>query len=169
MNSFLEIGQIVNTHALRGEVAVNAWTDDPAVFHAFSYVYVRGAQGEIERYEIEGVRVHKGRPLVKLRGIDGIAAAAALKNRVLLTPRAEFPPLPEGRFFIADLIGLQARREDGAALGEIADVLVTGANDVYVVKTPEGKEILLPVTDEVVKEIDVENGFVLIHLIEGLL
>lgn len=161
-HKFLEAGQIVNTHGIKGEVKIVPWCDTPEFLCGFDVLYI----GE-KPVEVEAIRVHKGNVLAKLAGIDDIDAAAALKNKTVSIDRSDVE-LPEGRHFIADLIGLEVRDADtGAVLGAIEDVLTLPANEVYVVKGGR-TEYMIPAVDEFLAETNVDGGYIRVHMIEGM-
>ena len=163
----LEVGKIVNTHGLRGEVKVVPWTDYPEDFEDIEYVIVKRKTGE-EQLDIESVRYQKGNVLLKFKQIKDINEAEKYKTSTLYAPREMFD-LPEGVYFIADLIGLDVVNiETGEKIGVIADVFNTGSNDIYDVKREGKKNLLIPVIDDVVKEIDIESGKVTVYMMEGL-
>jgi 16S rRNA processing protein RimM len=160
-NKFLEAGQIANTHGIQGEVKIVPWCDTPEFLCGFDTLYVDGRPLSVER-----ARAHKGNVIAKLRGVDDVNAAMCLKTKVVSIDRSQVQ-LPEGRHFIADLIGLEVRHADtGAVLGVIADVLTLPANEVYVVKGE--KEYMIPAVDEFLAETDLEGGYVRVRLIEGM-
>ena len=161
---FLEVGQIVNTHGLRGEVRVVPWMDAPDDFLTLHTVYTSAGAP----LEVKSARLHKGSILAMFEGIDSPEAAENLKNTVLLAPRSAFGELPEGVYFIADLLGLTVQDET-TVYGTIGDVLQNGGVDIYVVKRQGDKDLLGPANREVVKKVDLENGTVLVQLPEGLL
>ncbi len=162
MEKRLEIGQIVAAHSLRGEVKLNPWADDAAIMEGLASVYVAGKQ-----MQVESLRYHKNCAIVKLQGIDDRTAAERLRGSVVTVDREQLEALPEGVYYIVDLIGLSVRTED-RELGTLTDVLTTGANDVYVVTPPAGKDILLPVIPDVVRSVDLAAGVVHVTLLEGL-
>lgn len=163
----LEIGKIVNTHGLRGEVKVVTWTDSPEDFENIEYAYVKTRNGE-ERLDIAGVKYQKGNVILRFKQITDINEAEKYKNLILYTTRDMFE-LQEGAHFIADLIGLSVVDvETGDKIGVIADVFNTGSNDIYDIKREGKKNLLIPVIDDVVKEIDIENGTVTVYIMEGL-
>lgn len=159
----LEIGKIVNTHGLRGEVKIVPWTDAPEVFEDISYAYIRG-----EKKEIKSVKYQKNNIIVKFSGIDDINEAEKLKNQVITTDREELGELPEGVFYITDLLGCEVVLEDGEKVGILSDVLPTGSNDVYVVKRDGKKDLLLPVIEQVVLDVNIEEKKVTVNIMEGL-
>ena len=161
-NKFLEAGQIVNTHGIKGEVKIVPWCDTPEFLCDFDLLYIDG-----KPVDVEVMRAHKGNVIAKLAGINDVDAAMALKNKVVSIDRSDVE-LPEGRHFIADLIGLEVRDADtGAVLGVINDVLTPPASEVYVVKG-NGKEYMIPAVDEFLIETDVDAGYVRVRLIEGM-
>ena len=161
-NKFLEAGEIVNTHGIKGEVKIVPWCDTPDFLCDFDVLYIDG-----KPIEVELIRVHKGNLIAKLSGINDIDTAIGMKNKIIYIDRTEVE-LPEGRHFIADLIGLEVRDADSdIVLGIIDDVLTPPASEVYVVKG-NGKEYMIPAVDEFVIETDVEAGYVRVRLIEGM-
>ncbi|MGN0968502.1 MAG: ribosome maturation factor RimM [Oscillospiraceae bacterium] len=159
---FLEAGQIVNTHGIRGEVKIVPWCDTPEFLCDFDVLYLDG-----KSVQVESARAHKGNVIVKLAGVDDVNAAMCLKNKVVSIDRTNVE-LPEGRHFIADLIGLEVRDADsGAVLGVLEDVLTLPANEVYMVKGA-GKEYMIPAVEEFLAETNIEGGYVRVRLIEGM-
>ena len=164
LKRFLETGEIVNTHGVKGEVRVLPWSDSPAFLTRFDRLYLREGS---EALEVESARVHKSYVIVKFRGVDDMSAAARLVKSVLYIDRA-WVSLPEGSYFYQDLIGLAVvNRDSGRLYGTLSDVFKTGANDVYSVTTGEG-EVLVPVIPQVIREVDPEGGRILITPLKGL-
>lgn len=159
----LEVGKIVNTHGLRGEVKVAPWTDTPDVFEDLEYVYC----GD-EKLTVRNVKYQKNNLIVRFAEIASIEEAEQYKNKVLTAERNMLGELPEGTYYIADLIGLDVVDDTGRHIGIIADVFNTGSNDIYEVKREGAKPLLLPVIDEVVLNISLENKTVTVHIMEGL-
>ena len=164
---YLEVGKIVNTHGLRGEVKVVPWTDYPDDFEDIEYVYAE-KRGVRERLDIKNIKYQKNNLIVKFAQINDINEAETYKNLVLTADRDALGELPEGVYYIADLIGLEVVKETGEKVGEISDVINTGANDIYIVKREGKRDMLIPVIDEVVKKVDLENRKVTVELMEGL-
>ncbi len=167
MKNQLEAGKIINTHGLRGEVKVVTWTDYPEVFEEIEFLYVHRKNGD-ERLDIKNIKYQKNNIIVKFEQIKDIDEAEKYKNMVLYVDREQLPPLPDGMNYIVDLIGLEVYNEDNEKIGVIADVFNTGANDIYDVKREGKKNLLLPVIDECVKKVDIENGRVIVNVMEGL-
>ncbi len=164
MENLLEIGQIVNTHGLRGDVKVMPWCDDPEIFHELAYVLIDG-----EEYEIQKSSLHKNAVLLKLKGIDHINDAENYRNKVLTIPREELGELPEGTYYICDLLGCSVETVDGRNLGKICDIIKTGSNDVYVVEDITKKQVLIPVIDEVIKSVSIDEKRIVIEPLKGLI
>ena len=167
MENLLEIGKIVNTHGLRGEVKVVPWTDSPDDFYDVSYAYIKN-KNEYKKLTIDGVKFQKNNVIVKFKEYNDINEILPFKNAVLYADRDDLGELPEGVYYIVDLIGLKVYTEDDEYIGEIADVFNAGASDIYDVKRDGKKNLLLPVIDEVVKSVDIENGRVTVNVMEGL-
>lgn len=163
----LEVGKIVNTHGLKGEVKIVTWTDYPEVFEDLEYVFAKKKTEEI-KLNLKNIKYQKNNIIVKFSEINSIEEAEPFKNCVLTAERDMLGELPEGVYYIADLIGCEVYSDEGEILGEISDVFNTGANDIYAVSLPQRKDMLIPVTDDTVKSVDIENKKVIVHLIEGL-
>lgn len=167
MQEYLEIGQIVNTQGLKGVVKVNPFTDDKKRFEKLKKIYVVQNTNLIE-YAIQEVKYFKNQVLLKLKGIDSIEQAEKLKGLYLKIDKKDAIKLPKDTYFIADLLGMKVKTIEGEDLGYIDDIFPTGSNDVYVVKDKEGKQILIPAIQDVIRTIDLENKVMTIKLIEGL-
>ena len=164
MNNELEIGKIVNTHGLRGDVKVMPWCDEPEIFHELAYVLIDGNE-----FDIEKSRIQKNMVILKLKGIDDINDAETYRNKTLTIPREELGELPDGTYYICDLLGCSVETVDGRVLGEICDIIKTGSNDVYVIENDDKKQVLIPVIDEVVKQVDLENKHITVQPLKGLI
>ena len=164
---FLEIGTVVGTHGLRGELRVAPACDSPEFFRQFGTLYY-DAQGQ-RPVRVLGMRAHKQLALLRLDVIDTIEAAQVLVRQRLFFRRAD-AALEEGRYFIAELLGCEVfdATQPQLCYGNLCDVSQTGANDVWHIAR-EGGELLIPVIDEVVKRVDVENRRIEVTMIDGLL
>lgn len=167
MNKYLELGQIVNVKGLKGEVKVNSFTDDNTKFERIPNVFIK-QKGNLKEYSIEKVGYNKNQVIIKFEGVNTVEEAETLRNSYIVVDREIFGELPEGVYYIADLLGLDVYTEDGTHLGKVDDIFSTGSNDVYVVKDELGKQKLLPGIDEVIKQIDLDSGKIIVNLIEGL-
>ena len=159
----LEVGQIVNTFGIKGFVKVKPFTDNITRFDNLKNVYIKEKQ-----YEIESVKYQKDIVLLKFKGVDKIEDAQNLKNCYLEIDRKD-GILEEGAYYIVDLLGLNVITDTGKSLGKLDDIYNTGSNDIYVVKDEIGKQILLPAIKDVIKEINLEDKKIVVHLIKGLI
>ena len=159
----IEIGKIVNTHGLKGHIKVEPWCDGIETFEYLNRVFVNNIE-----YEIESVKIQKNLFLLKLVNLDSIEEAEKLKNSIIFSEQDEMPPLPEGVYYIKDIMGLSVY-EGEKLIGEIYDWIETGANNVYIIKRPKGKDVLIPAIDSVIKEIDIENKNMSVNIPEGLM
>lgn len=166
MQKRFEVGQIVNTFGIKGEVKVTPFTDDINRFDSLEKVYVKTKKEE-KLYNIENVRYHKNMVLLKLENVNTMEDAEMLRNAFLEIDREEAIPLEEGTYFIADLIGLDVYTDEQEFLGKVEDIYNTGSNDIYVVKNELGKQILLPGIEKVIKEVKLDDR-IIVHLIPGL-
>lgn len=161
-NRYLEAGKIVNTHGIAGEIKVLPWADEPSFLLDFKTVYI-----DAQPIRVQSARVHKNSVLMKLESVDDINAAQKFRDKVICIDRAD-AKLEEGAFFLVDLLGLTVKDADsGAVLGEIAEVMTPPAGHVYVVRGG-GKEHLIPAVPEFVLETNVDEGYLLVRLIEGM-
>ena len=157
---YLEAGKITNTDGVRGEVRITPWADSAAFLRGFRTFYIDGQPVRVLRS-----RVHKNQLIAQLEGYDDVNAAMTLKNKVIHIDRAD-AKLPEGRYFLQDLLGMRVVSDAGEALGELADVLDLPQGSVYVVRGT--REILIPDVPEFLLNIDAERGEITVHLLEGM-
>ena len=160
MHEFLDCGQIVNTHGLHGEVRIVPWADSPDFLLQCSTFYMDGAP-----VRVLSARVHKGSVIALLEGVDSVDAAMVLKGRMVQLRRAD-AKLPEGSFFLADIIGLDVVGEGGRKLGVLKEVLSPSRQQVYVVSGD--REIMIPAVPEFILETNIEGGYIKVRLIEGM-
>lgn len=168
MEEYLEIGQIVNTFGIKGQVKVVPFTDDITQFDTLKQIYIEKRKN-LELFEIEKSNYHKNMMILKLKGIDTPEQAESLRNCYIKINRKDARKLPEGTYFIVDLIGLDVYTDEEKLLGTLEDIYNAGSSDIYVVRTSEGKQILLPAIKDVIKKVDIENKKVIVHIIEGLI
>ncbi len=160
---YVAVGRIGPVWGVRGAIKVTPLVDKRERLAPGRSITVDG-----ERRIIQSSRWQKGIVYLKLSGIDGREAASTLRERLLLVPESELEPLPEGQYYRFQLIGLTVRNAAGAPLGRVTDVLTTGANDVYIVQGEKG-EILVPAIDDVIRQIDLEHGEMVIEEVAGLI
>lgn len=165
----IKIGTIVNAVALRGEVKVYHFSDYKERFEELDEVIVE-RKGKGKTYEIEKVRYQNDMVILKLKGVDDRNAAEALKESDILITEADLRDLPEDTFYVRDLIGCTVfNAETGAEIGTIKDVLQNSAQDIYVIKTASGKEAMIPAVGDFVDEVNIDEKFVKVKLIPGLI
>lgn len=157
---YLEAGQIVNTHGIKGEVRIVPWADDAAFLRKFKTFYIDG-----KAVKVMHSRVHKEQLIAQLEGIDDINAAMPLKNKVVFIDRAD-ARLPKGAFFIQDILGAKVVTESGEEVGTLTDVMDVPRGQVYEVKGET--EHLIPAVPEFILNVDVDAGIVTVRLIEGM-
>lgn len=168
MEDFLQIGVISSTHGIKGEVKVFPTTDDVNRFKKLKEVYLDTGKERLTLHP-ESVKFFKQFVILKFKEFNNINEIEQYRNKSLLVDRQNAVKLRKDEYFIADLIGLTVMTDEDEKLGVLKDVLQTGANDVYIVETEEGKEVLLPAIKECVLKVDVEAGEVLVHIMPGLL
>ena len=167
MLEYLSIGQIVNIHGFNGAVKVYPLTDDMIRFKKLKEIYVE-ENTQLVKYEVESIKFLSNTVAIKLKGIDTEEEANKLRNLYMKVDRKSAVKLPKDSYFICDLIDLEVYDEKGSLLGTIKDVLQTGSNDVYIIRTEE-KDILVPALKNVVKKIDLVNKKIMVKLPEGLI
>ena len=167
MQEYFEIGQIVNTHGLKGYVRVNPFTDDMNRFLEIKSLYVV-FKNELIEFKVEDVMIAKTTVNLKLEGINDINEAEKYKGCYLKIARKDAKKLDKNTYFIADLIGLDVYNEDKKLLGKLEDIFKTGSNDVYVVKSEDGKQLLFPAISRAIKKVDIEGGLIIVDETQGV-
>lgn len=168
MEQFLQVGVVSSTHGIRGEVKVYPTTDDAARFKKLKEVFAETRHGNVPLV-IEQVKFFKNMVILKFKGIDNINDVEKYKGCPLLVTRDNAVKLAPGEYFLCDLVGLLVFTDTGEELGTLTEIIRTGANDVYVVKTKNEKEVLIPNTKECIIEVSLEKNTMTVHLLEGLL
>jgi len=168
MEDLLQVGVITSTHGVRGEVKVYPTTDDAMRFKKLKEVVLDTGK-ELKTLEIQGVKFMKNMVILKFKGIDNINDIEQYKTKSLYVTRKNAVKLKKDEYFIADLIGLLVYTDDDSLKGTLKDVIETGANDVYVIELEDGRELLLPAIKECVLSVDIEEGTMKIHILDGLL
>ena len=168
MEQTLRVGVITSTHGVHGEVKVFPTTDDPLRFKKLKEVLLDTGR-ELKPMEVEQVRFFKNMVILKFKGFDSINDIERYKGRDLLVTREHAVKLEPNENFIVDMIGLDVVTDEGERLGVLTDVLQTGANDVYVVELPGGKEVLLPAIPQCVLDVNLEKKLVTVHMMDGLM
>ncbi len=167
MEAFFQVGIITAPHGVRGEVKVFPTTDDVRRFRRLKEVILDTGKERLNM-EIEGVKFVKQFAVLKFKGYDTMDDVERFRQKPLLVARENAVRLGRDEYFIADLMGLRALDEDGQEIGILREVIETGANDVYAIDLKDGGELLLPAIKQCVLEVDVEAGYIKIHILEGL-
>ena len=162
---YLTVGFLRRPHGVQGEIIMDLHTDFPERMKRGRKLFVG------EKYQpmtLTSVRPHSSGLLVKFKGVETPEAAGMFRNQWVYTKAKDAPPLPEGQMYQHELFGFQVLDENGKMLGELVEILETGANDVYIVKNESGKEILLPAISSVILHLDPARRLMRVHLLEGL-
>ena len=162
--SKIEVGKIVNTHGVRGDIKINPFIDDVEAFREFGFIYVNDT-----KMKIKGVKFVKRNPILSIEGIDSVEKAEKYRNVSAYVDEEMLPELSDNEFYIKDILGLSVITIDGEELGKISEVYKTGSNDVYEVLKEDGKKFLIPAIAQVVKEINIKEKKMIIELLEGLI
>ena len=166
-NDYLQVGVITSTHGIKGEVKVFPTTDDAGRFKELRHVILDAGKEQIP-LEVQNVKFFKQFVILKFQDVDDINEIEPYKGKSLYVTRENAVKLKKNEYFIADLIGLKMISDEGEDLGELTDVLQTGANDVYVISKEGADDILLPAIKDCVKQVDIEGGTMQVHLLDGL-
>lgn len=158
--AYIEAGRIVNTHGIAGEVKIEVWLDSPEFMKRFKRLFLGG-----QELTVDSARIQKSFLLCKLRGVDGVNAAMALKGKTVSIAR-EDAKLPKGSFFVQDILGASVRDEEGREVGTLVDVLERPASNIFVVQGET--EHLIPAVPAFILKTDAENGVITVRLIEGM-
>lgn len=167
MQELLQVGTIIKTHGIRGEVKIYPLTDDVKRFKSLKEVILEPEKDNIT-LEIEGVKFFKNLVILKFKGYDNINDIEMYVKKGLYVTRDNAVKCEEDEYFVADLIGLDVITDDKEEFGKVKDVLHTGANDVYVIDHM-GKEVLVPAIKQCIIDISIEDNKMVIHLMKGLL
>ncbi len=167
MEQLLRIGVISSTHGVRGEVKVYPTTDDPNRFKKLKKVVLDTGREQLD-LEISGVKFFKNQVILKFKGIDNINDIEKYKGKDLLVHREDAVKLGENENYVADLIDLKVVTDDGKVLGTLTEVMETGANDVYVIETEEGEELLIPAIRDCILDVDLDKEVMTVHILPGL-
>jgi 16S rRNA processing protein RimM len=168
MDELLQVGIISSTHGVRGEVKVYPTTDDVKRFKKLKDIILDTGKEKLA-LEIEGVKFFKQMVILKFKGLDNMNDVERFRQKSLYVTRANAVRLRKDEYFIADLIGIKVFDEENKELGVLEDVMVTGSNDVYVIKMTDGRELLLPAIKQCILNVDVEERYMQVHVLEGLL
>lgn len=166
----LVIGQITKPHGVRGELRIDVTTDVPERYHQLEKVLIAKNERQTpQEMEVESVRFHQDKVLIKFTGYNYRDQIEGFRKWLVLIPTEEAIPLEDGEFFYYQLIGMEVVTDEGEPVGIVKEIIQTGANDVFVLASPDKGEILIPDTEEVVTSVDRDLRKITIHLIPGLL
>ncbi|MDO4519194.1 MAG: ribosome maturation factor RimM [Eubacteriales bacterium] len=168
MEDLLKVGVITTTHGVRGEVKVFPTTDSADRFLDLDYVLLDTGK-ELRELEIQNVKFYKNLAILKFKEINNINDIEMYKGRELWIRREDAQELDDDEYYIADLLGMKVVLEDGSEFGTLKDVMETGANDVYIVETKSGGEVLLPAIAECILDVNIEENVMTVHIMKGLL
>lgn len=171
MEKWFNVGKIVNTHGIRGEVRVVSRTDFPEKRYKIGnvlYLFMPKANTPIE-LTVKTHRSHKNFDLLTFEGYENINEVEKFREGILKVPESQLGNLSEGEYYYHEIIGCNVETIEGEEIGKVSEILSPGANDVWVIKGKGGKEILIPYIDDVVKKVDVKEKVILIEPMEGLL
>lgn len=163
------VGKIANTHGIRGELKIVPETDFPERFEIGNELIIVDSLNKQTPVTVQTSRLHKNLFIVQFAGFTNINDVEKYKGALLKIDAKNQLPLEEGEYYYHEIIGCKVITEEGQELGLISEVLTPGANDVWVVALPKGKQLLLPVIDDVILDVDVVNKMIRIHLMEGLM
>ena len=167
MNDYFEIGKIVNTVGIAGEIKVFPLTDDAKRFDLLDTITIVH-QGRTMLKKVLKVRYHRNLVMLKLEGVSDVEAAGRLRGGVIVVGRDQALPLAEKEYYLKDLLDMTVVDEEGKEIGILADVIFTGANDVYVVRREKSKDLLIPAIADCILDVDVAAKRMTVRLLEGL-
>jgi 16S rRNA processing protein RimM len=168
---YLLIGEITRPHGVVGEVRMRVRTAYPERLLELKRVHIGRDLDDpaVIEYPVAGVRLHQNYALLKLAGIDNRDQADRLRQLQVMVALEDAVPLEDGEHYLYQIIGLRVETETGDVLGPLTEVLETGANDVYIVDSPQYGEVLIPATDETILDTDIQAGRMVVKLPDGLL
>jgi len=167
-NSLLWVGRVIKTQGIKGQIKISSSGGAGNSFSEGKKVYLEDREGGKRDFTVESARPHKGMTILSLRGVKRVEEAKELVGSSVYLEKADLEPLPSDEFYWYQLRGLRVLTEEGLFLGRLEEIWPTGSNDVFVVRK-EDREILLPATDEVVQRVDLNEGVMVTHLLDGLL
>lgn len=166
--NYFKIGQIINTHGIKGEVKIYPYTDDLEKLSKHKVMYLD--ENLTEKVQVQSSKMHKNTLIVKLKGLDSVEMAEKMKNKYVYIERKQNEVLEDDTYYIEDLIGCEVVSEDNnETIGTVTYVWNTGSNDVYEVKSLKGDNIYLPAIHDVVKSVDIKNKKIIVKIMEGLI
>ncbi len=168
MDDLLRVGVITSTHGIAGEVKVYPTTDNPARFKKLKKCIIQTKKESLD-VEVCSVKFFKNMVILKFKQFNNINDMEKFRQADLMVTRENAIPLEEGQYYLCDLIGLTAVDENDSTIGTVTDVLQTGANDVYEITLPNGKEVLFPGIPQCLLSVDLEGKKIVFHIMKGLM
>ncbi len=165
--NYRQIGRVLRPHGVLGELRIEVFTEETELFDRETLLLGKRVE-QLASYEVQALRGHQGKILLKLAGVDDRETADTFRAWEVYVPRTQLPPLAQGEFYLYELLGMRVVTDTGELLGKVTDVLRTGANEVFVVTTAAQKEILIPDVEEVVLAVKRDEQEIIVHLLEGL-
>jgi len=162
----ITIGRIVKTHGIHGRLRIKYFNEDKSFF-SYRKILLMDPVGHLESFDVTDARTHKDSIIIQLKNVDHIGAAERLVGASVLVEKEALPALEEGEYYWTDLIGMEVTTASGERVGEVLDVIPTGGADVFVVKEGE-KEVLVPATEEVIRQVDIASRRMVVDLLKGL-
>jgi 16S rRNA processing protein RimM len=161
----LAVGRIVRPHGVRGELIVEPYSETIRSIEADSEVFIESVQTP---FKVLALRSHQRRLILRIEGCEDREAAEGFRGNELLIPTPDVEPLPDGVYYRWQILGLTVNEENGRYLGTVVDILETGANDVYIIRGDDARELLLPAIKDVILEVDLEGAQLLVRMLDGL-
>lgn len=162
------IGRVVHGHGIHGKLRIVYYNEDKTSFFRYRKILLRDSFGQLEPFEVTDARIHRKFIIVQFKGFDNLDQAERLVGASVLVEKSALPELEEGEYYWADLIGMEVSNAKGDRVGEVSDIIPTRGADVFVIKAHE-RELLVPATEEVIREIDLTSRRMVICPVEGLI
>lgn len=162
----LRVGKIINTHGIKGALKVIHLTDYDERFEELEWVYIEGLK---EKFYITSISYQKSNLIITFKGYNDINQVEKFKGKYLLIDETQRRELPEDTYYISDIIGLEVYTVENTYLGKVKELIQAGSNEVYLIQSPDGKEIMIPSVKEFIPEIDLEKKRITVNPIEGMI
>ncbi len=167
MEKFFPIGRVVKPHGVKGKIKIDYFGEELDRFLSYKEIFIEDLKGQLRSYEIIKATPKPPKIILRLKGIEKIEEVIPLIGKEILVKREDLPPLDSGEYYWADLVGMKVETDKGKIIGKIKSIFSTGANDVIIVEGKKG-EILLPVIEDVIKNVDLEKNVIKVSRMEGL-
>jgi 16S rRNA processing protein RimM len=168
LEELIPVGKIIGTHGIKGQLKLHSYSGNAESLGAARSITLKSATGTLQEFTVNGFKANSGRFIISLKGFDDINLVQPLLGNEVCLKRGQLPGLEDDEYYWSDLIGLKVLTDDGIQLGTIRDIFETGSSDIYVVQG-ENREYLIPAIGDVVKEVDLPGGKIVITPMDGLL